>query len=176
MISANGGLPAHRYTPQVTQRWPRGSEPASVACLAVGRSLVVAAPRPPFWVSRFLLPPLGALCLFFSSFLSLSAPPLSLAFSDFRPRVPRVFFSFFFGLPLFALRALLPVLLLPLGRWLLPLPPPLLCLAVFVAPARCLAFFFSSFLRPRCFRLFLVFDPGCPGPWRCVVFVLLGSP
>ena len=28
MISANGGLPVHRYTPQVTQRWPRGSEPA----------------------------------------------------------------------------------------------------------------------------------------------------
>ena len=31
MISANGGLLAHRYTPQVTQRWPRGSEPASAA-------------------------------------------------------------------------------------------------------------------------------------------------
>ena len=30
MIPANGGLPAHRYTPQVTQRWPRGSEPASI--------------------------------------------------------------------------------------------------------------------------------------------------
>ena len=29
MISANGGLPAHRYTPQVTPRWPRGSQPAS---------------------------------------------------------------------------------------------------------------------------------------------------
>ena len=29
MISANGGLPAHSYTPQVTQRWSRGSEPAS---------------------------------------------------------------------------------------------------------------------------------------------------
>ena len=29
MISANGGLPAHRYTPHVTERWPRGSEPAS---------------------------------------------------------------------------------------------------------------------------------------------------
>ena len=29
MISANGGLPAHRYTFQVTPRWPRGSEPAS---------------------------------------------------------------------------------------------------------------------------------------------------
>ena len=25
MISANGGLPAHKYTPQVTPRWPRGS-------------------------------------------------------------------------------------------------------------------------------------------------------
>ena len=30
MISANGGLPAHRYTPQVTPRWPLGSEPASL--------------------------------------------------------------------------------------------------------------------------------------------------
>ena len=29
MISANGGLLAHGYTPQVTQRWPQGSEPAS---------------------------------------------------------------------------------------------------------------------------------------------------
>ena len=29
MISPNGGLPAHIYTPQVTQRWPQGSEPAS---------------------------------------------------------------------------------------------------------------------------------------------------
>ena len=32
MISANGGLPAHRYTPQVTPRWPRGSELASAGC------------------------------------------------------------------------------------------------------------------------------------------------
>ena len=30
MISANGGLPAHRYTAQVTQTWPRVSEPASL--------------------------------------------------------------------------------------------------------------------------------------------------
>ena len=30
MVSANGGLPAHRYTPQVTPRWPGGSEPASL--------------------------------------------------------------------------------------------------------------------------------------------------
>ena len=32
MISADGGLPAHRYTPEVTQRWPQGSEPASHRC------------------------------------------------------------------------------------------------------------------------------------------------
>ena len=38
MISANGGLPAHRYTPQVTQRWPRGSEPASAARLRLSVS------------------------------------------------------------------------------------------------------------------------------------------
>ena len=37
MISANGGLPAPRYTPQVTPRWPQGSEPASPwqQCFAV---------------------------------------------------------------------------------------------------------------------------------------------
>ena len=29
MISADGGLPSHRYTPRVTQKWPQGSEPAS---------------------------------------------------------------------------------------------------------------------------------------------------
>ena len=39
MISANGGWPAHRYTPQVTQRWPRGSEPASLHwCSVTGLS------------------------------------------------------------------------------------------------------------------------------------------
>ena len=54
MISANGGLPAHRYTPQVTPRWPRGSEPASgcglplvwvcvwFVCAVVGLSPVLA--------------------------------------------------------------------------------------------------------------------------------------
>ena len=36
MRSANGGLPVHRYTPQVTQGWPRGSEPASPLTL-IGR-------------------------------------------------------------------------------------------------------------------------------------------
>ena len=40
MISANGGLPAHRYTPQVTQRWPRGSEPASPTGLHLMKQLI----------------------------------------------------------------------------------------------------------------------------------------
>ena len=53
MISANGGLPAHRYTPQVTQRWPRGSEPASphrtrrCPCACAPRSLACATRSPP---------------------------------------------------------------------------------------------------------------------------------
>ena len=44
MIAANGGLPAHRYTPQVTQRWPPGSEPASVvrACREEGTKRKIA--------------------------------------------------------------------------------------------------------------------------------------
>ena len=40
MISAKGGLLAYRYTPQVTPRWPRGSEPASE--IAVDGYYVVA--------------------------------------------------------------------------------------------------------------------------------------
>ena len=36
MILANGGLPAHRYTPQMTQRWPRGSKLASAVGAGVG--------------------------------------------------------------------------------------------------------------------------------------------
>ena len=57
-----------------------------------------------------------------------------------------------------------------------PPPPPLLCLAVFVVPARCLGFFFSSYVRPRCLCLSLVCGPWCPGPWRCVLFLFLGLP
>ena len=54
--------------------------------------------------------------------------------------------------------------------WLLPRPPPPLCLAVFVASACGLGVFFSSSssssVRPRCLRLSLVSGPGCPGPLR----------
>ena len=61
--------------------------------------------------------------------------------------------------------------------WLLPPPPPpshfvsrgFLCCRF--GPC----FFFSSCLRPRCLWLSLVSGPGCPGPWRCVLFVLWAS-
>ena len=48
MISANGGLPAHRYTPQVTPRWPRGSKPASPPLVVlVGGMVAVGRSRAP---------------------------------------------------------------------------------------------------------------------------------
>ena len=61
-----------------------------------------------------------------------------------------------------------------------PPPPPPFCFAVYVAAARCSGFFFSFVVRPRCLCprclcLSLVSGPGCPGPWRCVLFVLLAS-
>ena len=49
MISANGGLPAHRYTPQVTQGWSRGSEPASP--LFSERCEAGSDPRGHLWVT-----------------------------------------------------------------------------------------------------------------------------
>ena len=51
MISANGGLPAHRYTPQVTQRWPRGSEPASMASV-IPLTVALTLPLPQSPVRR----------------------------------------------------------------------------------------------------------------------------
>ena len=49
MISANGSLPAHRYTPQVTPRWPRGSEPASVVWVCVFGLGFRLRPATPGW-------------------------------------------------------------------------------------------------------------------------------
>ena len=43
-----------------------------------------------------------------------------------------------------------------------------------VVPVQGPAFFFFV-LRPRCLRLSLVSGSRCPGPWRCVLFVLLAS-
>ena len=54
MISANGDLPAHRYTPQVTPRWPRGSEPASVEPLGnLDKSYTVRTPRGLFFNASY---------------------------------------------------------------------------------------------------------------------------
>ena len=144
------------------------------------------------------LPFLFALRLFFffPLFLLSSAPPLTLAFCVLRPRVPWalalvcvccarlsvlcVFFCFF--LPpaswlfvrsrLFCVSPGWPVVV---PRWLLHPPPlPLLCLAAFVVPARCLGFFFFLLLcAPPCLWPSLVCGPWCPGPWRCVLFVFL---
>ena len=121
-----------------------GSRLVCVLCLAVGCSLVVAPPpRPPLCLgfSSLLL---VALVFFFFFFFFLRAPPLSPAFSGFRPRVPwasalALFFLLAFRFS--ALRAPVPLSCFPLGCWLLPRgccpPPPPLCPAVFVPAARC---------------------------------------
>ena len=148
-----------------------------VARLAVGCCLVVASP-PPICVSRFFLPPLPP-CVFFS----LSAPPSSLAFSGFRPPVPwalALCFVFFFSSRLSAFRAL-SLFFFPAGPlaapWcLVPSPPLPLCLAGFVAAARCPPpFFLFPCVCPRCLWLSLVSGPGCPGPWGCFLFALWAS-
>ena len=110
-------------------------------CLPLGRWLLVGgcSPAPlPFCVPRFLLLPLGAWVLFFFFFFFfffpfsfLRAPPLSLAFSGFRPRMPWASALALFALlacRFSALRALVPLSCFPPGCWLLPRgcchPPP----------------------------------------------------
>ena len=83
-------------------------------------------------------------------------------------------------------RELSPLLWFPLGRWLLPgvchaSPPLFFCVSLFFSLPVCGSFFFLSFFfcflvaSPRCLWYSLVSGPGCPGPWRCVLFVLLTS-
>ena len=142
-----------------------------VSCLAFGCSLVVAHPPPSPFVSRgfcrsCLVP--GCFFFFFPSFFSLLAPPLSPAFSGFRPRVPWASALALFALlarRFSALRALVPLScfppwLLAAPWWLLPPPPPLF-LAVFVAAARCCVP--CCAVRPwvrRCAALLRVVSPG----------------
>ena len=84
----------------------------------------------------------------------------------------------FVGLPLLGSQCALASFLCPAWPlaapwWLLP-PPPFVsrgfrcCLSV-------LGFFFPFVVRPLCRWLSPVSGPGCPGPWRCVLFVLLAS-
>ena len=156
-----------------------------VSRLAAGCPLVVAAPPPPFASRGFrrCLSVLG----FFSFvrprclWLSLVSCPVALGLGAV---------GCLFCLPpasLLSVRSRLVCVsrLAVAALWWLLLPPPTpFCRAVFVA--RCSVFCFSFFLRsfvprPRClhpryFWLSLVSSPGCPGPWHCVMFVLVGSP
>ena len=138
-------------------------------------------PSPPFFsVSRFSSLPLAAPFVFFSS-LSLCAPVVS-GFRWFPAPgalgVGAVCCLIFFWPP--ASRLAVPSRLFCVSRLavgcslVVAALPPLLRLAVFLAAARC-SVFFSFFVRPRCLWLALVSGPGCPGPWRCVLFVLLAS-
>ena len=125
-----------------------------VLCLPVDRWLFPGVCCPPpvsFCVWRLSSFPLGAFVFFFLLFC---APPLSLAFSRLRPLVPWALALCFvcFSRPpaawLSVRSRLVCVSRFAVGCSLVvAAPPPLLCLAVFVAPARCLGFFvFFSFL------------------------------
>ena len=83
------------------------------------------------------------------------------------PPSPAVFFFLLFHFPCaplvsFFLWSLAPGALCLGAFFFFPSPPPGLCLFFFV-------------VRPLCLWLSLVSGPGCPGPWRCVLFVLLAS-
>ena len=162
---------------------PRSS--CALACfVSSGWGLVVPQwllpPPPPLLCLAAFVIPARCLCFFFSSS---SVRPhclwLSLVCIPWCPGPCRCVFVCFSRPPAARLSVrsrLVCVSCLAVGCSLVvaaPPPPPLLCLAVFVAPARCLGFFFSSSVRPRCLRLSLVCGPGCPGPRRCALFALL---
>ena len=120
--------------------------PAARLSVCSRSSLAVAAPTPhllPLLCLAFFVAPAWCLGVFFFFFF-LCAPPLSPAFSGFRPRVPwasALCVVCFVGLPLLGSPCALSSFVLsawPLAApgWLLPPPPPL-CLAVFVAADRC---------------------------------------
>ena len=54
-------------------------------------------------------------------------------------------------------------------------PPPFVSRRCCRRSVPCVRFSFPSCVRPCCLRLSLVSGPGCPGPWRCVLFVLWAS-
>ena len=143
-----------------------------------GWLLVAAPPAPPFCVSRFSLFLLCALVFLFDS----CAPPLSPAFSGFRPRVTRALALFFVCLSRppaarLSVRArLVCVSRLAVGCSLVvaaPPPPLPFCVSPFSSLLLGALVFFSSSVHPRCLQLSLVSGPRCPGPRRCALFALL---
>ena len=151
--------------------------------LAVGCSLVVSLPPPPFMCLAVFVAPawcFGVVVFFFFFFFAFfpRAPPSPPAFSGFRPRVPwasALFVVCFAGLSSFGSPCACPSFVL--SAWLVVAPPPS---PLFVSRFSSLLlgagvfFFFPCFpVRPRCLRLSLVSGPGCPGPRRCALFALL---
>ena len=124
--------------------------------------LLPSPPPPTFCVSRFSSLLLGALVFFFSFFFFffLCAPPLSPAFSGFRPRVPwasALCVVCFVGLLLLGSPCAFPSFVL--SAWLLaapPLPPPF----VSRGSRRC-----RSVLCAACCAVLCV--PGCGAALRC---------
>ena len=121
------------------------------------------------------------LVFFFSSPFLLSAPPLSLAFSRFRPWVPWAlvlgFAPFFLSASWLSVRSRLScVSCLAVGCSFVVGAPPPPSVSCGVLRSRSPPFFFSaSFVRPRYLWLSLVPCPGCPGPWCFPGLSLLGS-
>ena len=121
------------------------------------------------WRFVFLSPPPG-LWFFF-------APPRSLAFPRFRPRVPwaLALCAVCFvnlpppGSPCSLASSLFPARPLVAPWWLLPPPPPPFLSRRFRRCLSVLGFFFV--VRPRCLWLSLVPGLGCPGPWCCWFFL-----
>ena len=164
-------------------------------------ALRALSPRLCFPAGRWLLPvgccppsPLSCLKVFVAAsrcsvffFLVRCVPPLSLAFTGLRPRVPwalALWVVCFVGLPLLCSPCALASFVCPTSPvaalwWLLP--PPSLSVAHFSSLGAPFFVFFRSFvprprcLCPRCLWLSLVSSPGCPGRWRCGLFVLLAS-
>ena len=144
----------------------------ALACFVPPAWPLAASPHPPL---PFCVSPSSALLLSALFLFSLlSAPPLSLAFSRFRLRVPRALALCCVCSARLTVRSrLVCVSRLAVGCSLVVAAPPF-CLVVFVAAVR-YGFFFSSCLRPRCLSLSLVSGSGCPASWRCVLFVLWAS-
>ena len=150
-----------------------------------GRWLLPGGCPPPFFcVSRFLLPPLGALCFSFALLL-LSAPRclwLSLVSGPRCPGPWRCALCFFFASCCPALRALSPFLCLPLGRWLLPdgcCPPPPLSFCVSRFSSLPLVAWFFSFPLPVCSPVvfgFLWFPAPAALGLRAVFCLFCGPP
>ena len=153
--------------------------PSLLLCCLPGCWLLPGGCRPPPpFVSRGFSFRRSVPCVFFPcprprclSLSLLSGPwvlwALALCFAFFFPPASRLSVSSRFFFPAWPLAA----------PWCLVPPPPFLCVWLVLslplgAPP---PFFFFPCVRPRCLWLSLVFGPGCPRPWRCVLFALWAS-